>query len=96
MDSSILKITVRGDSMWPSFKDGETIDCIECVDQTISIGDIVVFPHPLKNGITCLKRVSSISDSKLFVEGDNPDPTASEDSHNFGMIAKKTVLAIAI
>jgi len=82
--------------MWPSFKDGETIDCIECVDQIISIGDIVVFPHPLKNGITCVKRVSSISDSKLFVVGDNPDPTASEDSHNFGMIAKKAVLAIAI
>ena len=82
--------------MWPSFNDGEEIDCIENANQNISVGDVVVFPHPLKNGVTCVKRVSSISNSKLFVEGDNPDPTASEDSHNFGMIAIKTVIAIAI
>ena len=27
-----------------------------------------------------------MDDGRLFVEGDNPDPTSSNDSHNFGLL----------
>jgi hypothetical protein len=36
-----------------------------------------------------------VAEGQLFVEGDNPDPTASNDSHNFGMLRLESVIAIA-
>jgi hypothetical protein len=34
-----------------------------------------------------VKRVQSVTDNgRLFLVGDQPDPTASEDSHNFGAV----------
>ena len=93
MDSRILKVKIKGDSMWPTFNDGDVIACEQYDDQTVSVGDLVVFTHPFKNGITCVKRVKSLSEKGYFVEGDNPDPLASEDSHNFGLVSKEAVFA---
>ena len=81
--------------MWPSFKDGDMIVCESYTNQNISVGDIVVFTHPFKQNVTCVKRVLEIKNSKIFVEGDNPDPLASEDSHNFGLIQTRSISAIA-
>ena len=89
-----MKVVIRGDSMWPSYRDGEIIECQKYIGQNILKGDIVVFNHPLKSKVTCVKRVTSVENDSLFVEGDNPDPTASEDSHNFGPIALSKVLGI--
>ncbi|DAC57729.1 MAG TPA: signal peptidase I, partial [Candidatus Poseidoniales archaeon] len=33
------------------------------------------------------------NDGRLFLTGDNPDPTASEDSHNFGPVSPAMVQA---
>jgi hypothetical protein len=42
-----------------------------------------------------IKRIQKInSDGELWVVGDNPDPTSSDDSHNFGFITKNNVLGI--
>lgn len=80
--------------MWPSFKDGDIIECEEYSTQKIEVSDLVVFSHPFKKNVTCVKRVKSIIDTGLFVEGDNPDPLASEDSHNFGVVKKDAIIAI--
>ena len=41
--------------------------------------------HPLKPNVVVVKRVLRVeSNGDLFLVGDNPDPLASEDSHNFG------------
>jgi len=32
----------------------------------------------------------------MFVEGDNPDPTSSNDSHNFGRIARSSILGVVV
>ena len=93
MDSRILKVKIKGDSMWPTFNDGDVIACEQYDEQSVSVGDLVVFTHPFKNGITCVKRVNSLSEKGYFVEGDNPDPLASEDSHNFGLVSKEAVFA---
>ena len=94
MDSRIVKVVVKGDSMWPSLKDGDVVEFQEFSEHIIAVGDIVVFKHPLKPDVTCLKRITSIENGRLFVEGDNPDPLGSEDSHNFGPINTASIIAI--
>jgi|TARA_B100001996_G_C18132388_1_gene389611 nickel-type superoxide dismutase maturation protease len=93
MDSRILNVKIKGDSMWPTFNDGDIISCEQYSGQTISVGDLVVFRHPFKNEVTCVKRVKSLTEKGYFVEGDNPDPLASEDSHNFGHVPEDTIFA---
>ena len=95
MDSRILNVKVKGDSMWPNFKDGDTLSCEEYSNQDVSVSDIVVFTHPFKPNVICVKRVKRVLDSGLFVEGDNPDPLASEDSHNFGIVSHDAIIAIS-
>ena len=95
MDSSFLNVKIIGDSMWPSFKDGDIVECEAYSNQTIEVADLVVFLHPFKKNLTCVKRVKSILENGLFVEGDNPDPLASEDSHNFGVVKKNAIIAIS-
>ena len=80
--------------MWPSFKDGDTLPCEEYSGQDLAVGNIVVFTHPFKANVTCVKRVKRVTDSAVFVEGDNPDPLASEDSHNFGIVPLDAIIAI--
>ena len=48
----------------------------------------------VKKNVTCVKRVKSILENGFFVQGDNSDPLASEDSHNFGPIKKSAIIAI--
>ena len=38
--------------------------------------------------------IQSIDDGLVFLVGDNPDPTASEDSHNFGPVNTNLVIGI--
>ncbi|RAH14261.1 MAG: hypothetical protein CMB20_003550 [Methanobacteriota archaeon] len=80
--------------MWPSFSDGDVIECETYSTQEIEVEDLVVFLHPLKKNVTCVKRVKSILENGLFVQGDNSDPLASEDSHNFGPIKESAIIAI--
>ena len=94
MDSCVVNVEIKGDSMWPNFKDGDTLSCEEYSGQSLAIGNIVVFTHPFKPNLTCVKRIKRITDSGLFVEGDNPDPLASEDSHNFGIVSIDAIIAL--
>ncbi|RJU85226.1 MAG: hypothetical protein DWC02_06755 [Candidatus Poseidoniales archaeon] len=94
MDSCFMKVIIKGDSMWPTYNDGESIDCTEYNGSEILESAIVVFAHPLKTGVICVKRVARVNDESIFVQGDNPDPTASEDSHNFGWVKKASIIAI--
>ena len=48
-----MKVIIKGDSMWPTFSDGDTISCSEYNDSAISLSAIVVFNHPLKKGVVC-------------------------------------------
>ena len=89
-----LHVTIRGDSMWPTLIDGQEIICKLFHGQELTTGQIVVFRHPFDNELITVKRIKEVSDNQLFVEGDNPDPTASSDSHNFGMIKLDSVVAV--
>ena len=87
-----MAVVVNGDSMWPTFNDGDTVEVNVYGNQQLQSGDIVVFPDPRNISRICIKRLKRIEANGLFVEGDNPDPTASTDSHNYGLIPVHSVL----
>ena len=82
--------------MWPNFKDGETFDYLPFDDIAIEslIGSVVVVNHPYKENVKMVKRVRFIENGKLFLEGDNPDPNASQDSHNFGLVKLDLLIGV--
>ena len=86
-----FEVRIHGDSMWPTFRDGDSIQAVP--GQLPELGDIVVAKHPWKT-IHIVKRVKKILSDGYFLEGDNPDPTGSEDSHNFGLIPSASIIGI--
>ena len=82
--------------MWPTLTEGQEILATKYYGQKIKVGQIIVFKHPFDNTLIAVKRVKSVDNGLLFVEGDNPDPTASNDSHNFGLLKQEFVIAIAV
>lgn len=87
-----MAVVVNGDSMWPTLKDGDMITVHVFDNQHLESGDIIVFPDPRNTSRMCIKRLKRIEPNGLFVEGDNPDPTASTDSHNYGLIPFESVI----
>ena len=90
-----LDVRIQGDSMWPTYRDGDVVSFVPC-DQTYvaRVNDVVLVRHPMKDNVLMVKRVSVVqNDGRLFLTGDNPDPTASEDSHNFGPVLPAMVQA---
>ena len=88
-----VPVKISGNSMWPNFIDGQIVNFQKYTGQRLKIGDVIVFPNPFNTQILLVKRVVSINDNSCVVEGDNPDPTASTDSHNFGSIVTSTIVA---
>lgn len=87
-----LAIVVNGDSMWPTLKDGDVIRATSYDGQDLHVGDLLVFYDPRDSSRVCIKRLKRIESDGYFVEGDNPDPTASTDSHNYGLIPDTLVI----
>ena len=86
-----IQVRVHGDSMWPTLNDGDYVEAIQ--GQTPVVGDIVVAHHPFKK-MTVIKRVKRIMQEGVFIQGDNPDPNGSDDSHNFGPVPTSSIIAI--
>jgi nickel-type superoxide dismutase maturation protease len=91
----ILDVRIQGDSMWPTFFDGQLLQFTEVYATTrLEAGDVVLAHHPLKKEVLLVKRIARIeADGRFFLTGDQPDPTATEDSHNFGPVAQSGVVA---
>ena len=92
MTELIVKIT--GHSMWPTLEDGQIVAFQPVDGMRLSVGQIVLLPSPFDKREMIVKRISEINKNEIFVVGDNPDPTSSSDSHNFGWVAKSTVAAV--
>ena len=86
-----IQVRIHGDSMWPTLNDGDSVEAIQGLIPVV--GDIVIAHHPMKK-MTVIKRVKRIQSDGLFLEGDNPDPIGSEDSHNFGPVSTSSIIAI--
>ena len=89
-----LDVRIQGDSMWPTFRDGDVLTFTQQNLSSLAVSDVVLVSHPLKPEVRMVKRVLRIeSNGDLFLVGDNPDPLASEDSHNFGPVPCRLVQA---
>ena len=80
--------------MWPTLKDGQLVPFLSAEGVNLSVGQVVLLPNPFNKREMIVKRISKINETDIFVVGDNPDPTSSSDSHNFGWVAKSTVVAV--
>ena len=88
----MYRVVIRGDSMWPSLVDGDEMEFEALKEKELQIGDLVLFKHPFNTEITAVKRLVAMDGEKYILEGDNPDPTASQDSHNFGPVKREMIL----
>ena len=92
--SGTLDVRIQGDSMWPTFRDGDVLMFTQQDLASFAAGDVVLVSHPLKPEVRMVKRVLRVeANGDLFLVGDNPDPLASEDSHNFGPVPCRLVEA---
>ena len=92
--SHTLDVRIQGDSMWPTFRDGDVLTFTQQDLSSLAVSDVVLVSHPLKPEVRMVKRVLRIeANGDLFLVGDNPDPLASEDSHNFGPVPCRLVQA---
>ena len=89
-----VEVILLGESMWPTFCDGDSLTFeVEIDPSDVVPGDVVLARHPFKSNVTMVKRVHSINEEgRFFLVGDHPDPTSSEDSHNFGHVDITAVL----
>lgn len=86
-----FKITfVQGCSMYPTLQENDFLIC-NTLDKDVEIGDIVIIkPLICFSDNYVIKRVTNVSDSKIFIEGDNKEH--SFDSRNVGWIDKENIL----
>lgn len=74
--------------MLPSFNDGDVLLLFKGRRKGLKRGDIVMFRH---QGIEKIKRIVSIRNELLWLEGDNK--AASTDSRDFGSVPIEQVIA---
>jgi len=93
--SDAFCVDIQGDSMWPTICDGERLEFVPYDGGNAPVeGSVVLAEHPLKQGVMMVKRIKTVSDDRVFLEGDNPDPLASEDSHNFGTVPSCNIVGV--
>jgi signal peptidase I len=79
--------------MSPLLSDGDEVLFEHYINQTLNIGDILLFNHPYIKKNKLAKRITKIKgDSLYFLEGHNS--INSSDSKTFGYINKKSIIAI--
>lgn len=83
-------IEVCGDSMYPTFKNGDII--LGCRLCSLERNAVYVF-HPPVGEKYVIKRLTQVSSTtnKLFFEGDNPN--YSYDSRMYGYVSRDKVVA---
>lgn len=82
------RFTVHGNSMLPTLKPGQDVLVFNWWRVVgIKAGDIAVIK---KNGKEMVKRVQSVHDGEVFVEGDNKGE--STDSRDFGPVSMDQIV----
>lgn len=78
---------IKGDSLFPLYKEGQIVFCLSSSFSNLKVGDIVVFNQ--KDYGLMIKKIQSIKDNRYFLVGTTP---SSIDSRNFGDIPKNDIL----
>ncbi len=88
-------VKINGDSMWPTLRDGDEVECdLRAYEEAPpKVGEVVLSIHPLKSSVRVVKRVTRMNEKgQAILEGDNPDPLATTDSHAFGPVSIHLIL----
>ena len=85
-------IEICGNSMNPTYKDGEHLISLPVSFKKIKEGDVLIFRTPYDMNRVAIKRVKYKSNAtkELFFLGDNAED--SYDSRNYGFVPYKNVL----
>ncbi|WP_261841123.1 nickel-type superoxide dismutase maturation protease [Aliamphritea ceti] len=80
---------VRGQSMLPTFSEGDYVLCLRPLSLLpLKVGDVVVVQHPRFGRI--IKRIETLNDeSAMWLRGDNPQSTSSE---TMGWLARQALI----
>lgn len=94
MLSPIVRFNVFGNSMLPSFTEGQAV----LVQKRwffcqYNIGDVIVCKNP-RTGRLLIKRIQQISQKHVFVTGDNKKE--STDSRHFGWVPVENTIGKVI
>lgn len=90
MKVPISRFTINGNSMVPTLKPGQDVLTLNWFIKP-KRGDIVIVK---KDGKEMVKRVQSVHDREVFVEGDNVDK--STDSRHFGPVKMDQIVGKVI
>lgn len=93
--SPLHVIHIKGNSMLPTFSDGERVLVVRFIYRFFKPrrGEIVVAKDP-RDGKLLLKRVTGEAKGRFILSGDNYK--ASTDSREFGMISKSALFGKVI
>lgn len=83
----IKLLKIKGDSLFPLYKNDEIVFCVKSVFFNLKADDIVVFRQE-KYGLM-IKKIKTIKDDEIFCIGTNP---TSIDSRDFGFIKNSEIL----
>lgn len=88
-------IAVIGDSMHPTYKDGEIIVGRRLYRKSkLRVGDVILYKSPNEDRLV-IKRIAIIKNGEFFYcLGDNSD--CSYDSRNYGYISSKSLVCRVI
>ena len=84
----LRRLTVVGDSMAPTYRDGDRLTALRRW-RRVRVGDVVVVPDPRDPARPLLKRCVAREGRRLFLRGDNA--AASTDSRDFGLVEETSV-----
>lgn len=98
MFDAVARVRVSGMSMAPTYSDGDVL----LVSGWLGAGrgDVVIATHPHRRDLLVLKRITDVRDDRglrqVWLEGDNPDMSRTDDSWRFGWVDSADIRARVI
>ena len=87
-----MRCRIEGNSMRPSYSDGDIVYFRAVKRSKIKQGEAVLFRHPFQS-ILVIKRIAEVTeDGSCYVLGDNQ--LESSDSRSFGRVSTDRILGV--
>ena len=94
----LRRVKVAGDSMAPTYCDGDVVLVRWCEGQPkVKLLDVVVIERDEMPGVLFIKRIQKIHGDGIWVEGDNREVSERmNDSRKWGYLGKHEIRACVI